>query len=321
MDDARLAALLEDAVRDVEPAERIAEIRSRLRPSRRRWAYAGGVLVAAAAAVAAVTVVGGRPLERAVDPAAPSNPTAAGTATTLTDDERGTAGLTPLLWVGDTPLGPRLFAEQTFLPLGYGQETLDAAVRAAVEGEPADPDYRNPWADRGRVVSVKEAGGAVEVRVDLVSDGSAPALGVEQVVAVVWAVQGRRLPVTVDVRTEGPRRPVTVTTREDLAVLAPVQLEVPAEGAEVSGSFTARGLASSYEATVPWLLEDASGRVVRDGFATAEGWMDRLYPWETEVDVSGLAPGTYTFVASTSDPSGGTEGPGPTTDTRTVVVQ
>ena len=44
--------------------------------------------------------------------------------------------------------------------------------------------------------------------------------------------------------------------------------------------------------------------------------MDRLYAWETTVDVSDLAPGHYTFEAMTSDPSGG-EGPGPFTDTRT----
>ena len=47
--------------------------------------------------------------------------------------------------------------------------------------------------------------------------------------------------------------------------------------------------------------------------------MDKLYPWETEVDVSGLAPGTYTFVAMTDDPSGG-EGGGPTEDSKTIIV-
>ena len=48
--------------------------------------------------------------------------------------------------------------------------------------------------------------------------------------------------------------------------------------------------------------------------------MDKLYPWETEVDVSDLAPGTYTFVAMTDDPSGG-EGGGPTEDTKTIIVR
>ncbi len=56
-----------------------------------------------------------------------------------------------------------------------------------------------------------------------------------------------------------------------------------------------------------------------DGFSTAEGWMDKLYPWQTEVDVSSLEPGEYTFVASTDDPSDG-EGAGPTEDSKTIVV-
>ena len=36
--------------------------------------------------------------------------------------------------------------------------------------------------------------------------------------------------------------------------------------------------------------------------------------------MSSLAPGTYTFVAMTDDPSGG-EGGGPTEDTKTIIVQ
>ncbi len=49
--------------------------------------------------------------------------------------------------------------------------------------------------------------------------------------------------------------------------------------------------------------------------------MDKLYPWETEIDVSSLEPGTYTFVALTDDPTGGGEGLGPMYDTRTIVVE
>ena len=67
-----------------------------------------------------------------------------------------------------------------------------------------------------------------------------------------------------------------------------------------------------------WQIRTEQG-VVKEGFATAEGSGDRLYPWETDVDISGLNPGHYTFVAMTDDPSGG-EGPGPFTDTRTIIV-
>ena len=56
-----------------------------------------------------------------------------------------------------------------------------------------------------------------------------------------------------------------------------------------------------------------------EGFATAEGWGDKLYPWSSDVDCSGLPPGTYTFVAMTDDASGG-EGGGPTQDTKTFTL-
>lgn len=84
-----------------------------------------------------------------------------------------------------------------------------------------------------------------------------------------------------------------------------ITLAQPAEGATVSGSFTASGKANSPEANVPWEVRNQSGKVVLHGFATAAGWMDKLYPWKTKVDVSKLKPGSYTFVAKTDDPSGG----------------
>lgn len=84
-----------------------------------------------------------------------------------------------------------------------------------------------------------------------------------------------------------------------------IVLSAPAEGAKVSGSFEASGKANSPEANVPWEIRDSSGETVLDGFATAEGWMDKLYPWTTKIDVSDLEPGTYVFIARTDDTSDG----------------
>lgn len=100
-----------------------------------------------------------------------------------------------------------------------------------------------------------------------------------------------------------------------------ITLRKPAEGATVSGSFTAAGKANSPEANVPWQVRDADGTVVVEGFATAEGWMDKLYPWRTKVDVSELAPGSYTFVAMTEDPSGGAEGKGAEEVSASITVE
>ena len=147
----------------------------------------------------------------------------------------------------------------------------------------------------------------------------------QQLVYTVQGIQGERLPVLVQngadpvplfgIDTEGGLK-----AAKPLDVLAFMNVTTPEEGATVSGSFTAEGVGSSFEATVPWEVRDESGTAVVEGFTTAEGFIDKLYPWTAEVDVSGLAPGTYTFVAMTDDPSDG-EGAGPTEDTKTIVVQ
>lgn len=100
--------------------------------------------------------------------------------------------------------------------------------------------------------------------------------------------------------TDPPSASHTFAREQELITLAE-----PAEGAEVSGSFTASGKANSPEANVLWEIRDDSGEAVLDGFVTAEGWMDKLYPWTTDIDVSSLEPGAYVFVAMTDDPSGG----------------
>lgn len=99
-----------------------------------------------------------------------------------------------------------------------------------------------------------------------------------------------------------------------------ITLETPAEGATVSGSFEARGTANSPEANVPWQILAAGGAVALEGFFTAEGWMDALYPYAGTVDVSTLAPGEYVFRVSIDDPSGG-EGNPPQSVERHITVQ
>ena len=106
-----------------------------------------------------------------------------------------------------------------------------------------------------------------------------------------------------------------------LDVLALASISVPADRRVVEGSFSANGRASSFEGNVPWELRDADDNVVREGSAQTFGSVDRLDPWATgPIDVSDLDPGEYTFVVMTDDPSDG-EGPGPTVDTRTVIIK
>jgi hypothetical protein len=103
-----------------------------------------------------------------------------------------------------------------------------------------------------------------------------------------------------DVSAEPSEEPSTLPRTSDLITLA-----APAEGATVSDSFEASGKANSNEANVPWEVRDTTGETVLEGAATAEGWVDKLYPWKTTVDVSELEPGTYLFIARTDDSSDG----------------
>lgn len=235
----------------------------------------------------------------------------------------------PVYYVGDTPQGDRLFREFT---QSSGVDPLVAAAAAVTAGDPVDPDYRTSWPS-GRFASVEQTAGAIVVEVEDEAwlargdlDRGQARLAVQQLVLTLQGAIGKRLPLQVEY--DGKPAPtllgVTVGTglkaAPQLDVLALVNITEPAEGTVVSGTITATGRASSFEATVPWTIEDSAGKVVLDGFSTAEGWTDKLYPWEAEIDVSDLAPGKYTFIARTDDPSDG-EGGGPTEDTKRITIE
>ncbi|HEY1132936.1 MAG TPA: Gmad2 immunoglobulin-like domain-containing protein [Nocardioides sp.] len=229
---------------------------------------------------------------------------------------------TAVYFVADGPLGPRLVRE-----FQAGGADLASAVDL-LSGSPVDPDYSNLVA--GWVQSAALDGDEIVATVD----GGAPgeevdtdaSLAVQQVVYTLQAAAGDPHPVRFvdsagsDVTAlAGATNPVAAAPQIDTLLL--VNVTDPAEGTAVSGSFTATGRASSFENTVRWELRSDADGVVADGFTTAEGdWTTGLVPWEATVDVSGLAAGTYTFVASTDDPSGG-EGPGPAEDSKTITVQ
>jgi hypothetical protein len=120
-----------------------------------------------------------------------------------------------------------------------------------------------------------------------------------------------------------PTEPATTSAPPETATPDPdalITLDQPADGAAVSGSFDANGTANSPEANVPWVIRDGSGKKVLDGYFTAEGWMDKLYPYAGTVDVSSLAPGSYTFEVRIDDTSDG-EGKPAQKVSRSITVQ
>jgi len=323
MDDPELNELLHDAVEGVEPTDRLMAIRQQIRPRRaRRWYAAGGAVLAAAAVVTGIAV--------AVQPSTDPGP---GPSKEPTASDTGSPGTHAVAayYVGDTPQGDRLFREfhQT-----RSLDTLASALRALTTG-PVDPDYRTMWPEaafQGGWIDYQ--GGLATVLLTDASLHDRPAgmsaaqarLAIQQVVRTVQAAAQDVIPVQFQVDGRPIDQVYGVPTSEpldrapDLDVLALVSISNPAEGRIVEGSFSADGVASSFEGTVPWELRDAAGNVVRT--YSAQGTMeDHLTPWETgPIDVSDLPPGTYTFVAMTDDPTGG-EGGGPTTDTRNVVIR
>jgi spore germination protein GerM len=234
----------------------------------------------------------------------------------------------PVYFVGTTPQGPRLFREFRKV---QADNPLEEAAALLTAGDTADPDYRTLFPS-GSFKSVEYADGTIVVEV---SDDSwkTPAPGmsaghgrvaVQQLVYTLQGVQQERAPVVVELNGSpvplfGVDTAGGIKASPQLDILGLVNVTTPEEGQEVSGTFTADGVASSFEANVPWQIRQGD-EVVKEGFATAGGWVDKLYPWQAEVDMSGLEPGEYTFAAMTDDPSGG-EGGGPTEDTKTIIVK
>lgn len=236
----------------------------------------------------------------------------------------------PVYFVGDTPQGPRLFREFRAVPAG---NPLMEATALLTAGDTLDPDYRTLWPQvevsdvqaTDGILLVQIAGDGFTQRPDGMSSRAAK-LAIQQLVHTLQGVQQARVPVQLqrggsDLRLFGLSTESPYSNADQVAVSSLVNVTAPEQGATVTGgTLEASGVASSFEANVPWEIRRGD-EVVLDGFATAEGWMDKLYPWEAEIDVSGLEPGDYTFVARTDDPSGGAEGAGPHEDTKDFTLQ
>lgn len=353
-DDADLRALLHDAVSDVEPHGTLDQVHSRSREAARgtrRW-----FLPTVAAAAATVAVIGGVVLltsgepreggapaaQRPADsepgdaPAASSpgsSPDSAGSSPSPSQGGGETEVTTavPAYFVGDTAQGPRLFREFQRQQICAGSACkAEAAVRTAVAGRPADPDYRVGWPSGTSVTDVTWDGDLLTV--DLSGNGlrarpagmapEAAELAVQQVIYSAQAGLGEGRP-AVRLRLDGQSTDevLGVPTSEPLtaasadSVLAAVWVTSPAEGATVPARFEVTGQAATFEANVVWELEQG-GTVVRRGFTTARECCT-LSPYSFTV----RAPaGEYTLVVHDTDESGG-EGVGETRDTKRITVR
>lgn len=247
---------------------------------------------------------------------------------TASDEPSSITVNAPIYFAGKTGGGNRLFREFHEVR-GI---TLTEAARLVDGGTPQDPDYRTLWPG-GTVVTAVPEGPFITVTLNAdafteAPDGMSPKEADLAIQQMVWTLQGveqntHRVRFVRPKTTSAPATPATpgATVAPDTlfgidiskpfpaadwtTTLALVNVTLPTDGASVTGDILeAEGLASSFEGNVPWqiLREDD---VVLSGFATADGWMEKLYPWSASIDVSKLEPGDYTFVASTDDPSDG----------------
>jgi hypothetical protein len=260
----------------------------------------------------------------------PPASTDAGSPTAPTSSSSPPAVAVPVYFTGRTPVGTRLFREFRQVE---ADNPVDEALALLGAGDAADPDYSTLLPGGGlRLVSYDEAA-MVSVPASMASRPSGMSakqaqLAVQQVVYTVQGVLQKRIPVaftgpggdsTSFLGLGAPSETNGFTAAKPLRVLALVNVTEPEQDSQPGDHFTASGVASSFEGTVPWEVRDSSGKAVLSGSAQAEGWLGKLWPWQTDVDVSALAPGHYTFAAMTDDPSDG-EGPGPTEDTKTFTV-
>lgn len=233
----------------------------------------------------------------------------------------------PIYFVGDSPMGVRLYREFRRVE---ADNPLDEATALLVAGDALDPDYATlldgidlgPIVPRDDSIDVGIAGGPYPRPDDMT--GAEAEVAIQSLVYTLQGSTQTRLPIRFAgagiEELLGIDITVPIDASAQLDVLSLVNVTTPESGATLSGSFTAEGVASSFEATVPWQIKNASGVVVAEDSAMAEGWFEKLYPWSTEIDISGLPPGEYTYAALTDDPSGG-EGPGPFQDTKAITIE
>lgn len=246
--------------------------------------------------------------------------------------EAGTAfsGAVAVYYLTDTPAGPRLVREWRHLT--DVRDAAAAALRLMLE-EPKVEGYRTPWSPETEVRSVRVGDDSIDVDLSLPTRSPVPtpaedaALAVQQLVytataaaSIVGDEDDGSLPVRILVDGEPVDRLWSVDVSEPLTrapaeeVRQFVQLNEPAEGAEVSSPVEVSGEALVFEATLLWEVRQDGEVVAEDSTMTEEGLAFSPFAFEVELD-----PGEYTLIVREDDVSDG-EGREPMTDERSFTV-
>lgn len=338
-----LADLLHDAVSDVEPTERLADIRQRLEestmsnrsatPVRRPWLGVLGAAAAVALAAGTVAVVTQRD-DDSPPPVSTTTSAPTSSSTSRTADIQVTT--VPVYYVIDTAnAGPRLVREFHELP----GEPFRAALHDAAVVKPRDDAYTTLLPGDLGPVSVEGEGAEGQITVTVPDPAWADPVGsqsmraneqaVQQVVWTLQGVAGTRADVLfvdpsgqpmdtflgVDV-AGGANRASALRTLNLISITSPVQ------GETVSGdTLTVTGLVNSFEGSGPCSLIAGGEEVATVPYQT-DGWMaDRLFPFTVTLPLADAGTGDVVVRCETSDPTGGTEGDGVFADDKLISVR
>jgi hypothetical protein len=258
--------------------------------ARARWFGAGAAVLASAAAVAAIAVIGSSDLglgpRPGSEPAAPAGDTSPLAIFYLdrTPEKRGEPGSASVD-------APGLYREVRKVTVDT--TAVEAAVRELVSSRPEDPDYTNPWV--GTTVNSVEVGqDTVRVDVDAVPAGAAPESIAQQMAHTVQSAVGRRVEVAV---SEQGKPVVDTVAAAPLGTYANIWVTTPEQGSTVGSPVAFSGMAATFEGNVAYEVL-RGGQVVASGATITNGGMGVWSEWSF---TERLAPGDYTLVAFDED--------------------
>lgn len=342
-DDDQLRRLFSDAVSDIEPHDRIDELRATVHPSpkvvpmsRPRSWYAVAGIVATAAVIGVIAYLTSVAGDKATDLGPAGNGGTALPTVIATDTAAPQPGGTPprltdlpVYYLGHSDRGEVLFRQDT--PVSSQVSRLRSAV-SRLMASPYDPDYRLGWSP-GWLVSAEVRDGVIEVQL-----GSAPATrpahmgartAYEVVQSAVYTLQAAArsdarvsflrgalpVPAVLGVPTDVPVAPGRASD-----VLSHVDITRPAvDGLRRGGTrLVVTGTDADPLGRVAVRLvrtHDPTGRTIRLRTVRAGTTPDAdgRYRWRVVLDTSTLRPGQYTVVARNGAHDGDT-------DTRVVVL-
>jgi hypothetical protein len=203
---------------------------------------------------------------------------------------------------GDAARLPRLYGEPHTVELVDDTAAL-TAVHEFLTSRPIDPDYLSGWPEGVDIENISTDGGITTF--DLVGDADLASLGDLTPGQGAAAVQAF-------LRTAGESGPAAFTYNgdpvdillganvsepevalADADVRAFISIDNIVDGQTVTAPVTVKVSGNVFEGTVNWILSDADGDKVDEGFTTTS-----MGAWtQADVELGDLAPGTYTFTA------------------------